>query len=150
MKKISSRFLVAGLVLAFAFDYLFYKKPFGISYTIWISLSVLLLVTLSQIEKVKPRWASIILGLTAIGLSSGTFLRLEPFTRFLSAASALLVLMILAASYRYGYLDLVPACGLFDPADPFIGRRFFKGLDSGFSAKNQDEEQMKATRTGKY
>ena len=140
MKKISSRFLVAGLVLAFAFDYLFYKKPFGISYTIWISLSVLLLVTLSQIEKVKPRWASIVLGLTAIGLSSGTFLRLEPFTRFLSAASAMLVLMILAASYRYGYWIWYRLLDYLIQLIHLLGGAFSRAWILVFPPRNQDAE----------
>ncbi len=103
MQKLSSRFVFAGLGLSIMFDYLFYKKPFGVSFSIWVTLSVLGILTLSWLEKIKPNWQSILLSLTAIGLSCGNFLRLEPFTRFLSTAFAFLLLMILAASYRYGY-----------------------------------------------
>jgi hypothetical protein len=140
MKKISSRFLVAGLILAFAFDSLFYKKPFGISYFIWITLSVVLLVALSLIEKVKPPWASIALGLTSIGLSSGTFLRLEPFTRFISAALSLLVLMILAASYHYGYWIWYRLQDYVIQLLHLTGAALSRAWILIFPPKNQDEE----------
>ena len=103
MKKQSSRYLLTGLIIAWAVDLLFFKKPFGIAFSVWILLALLLLFILGFIEKVKPARLTILLAVFSFLFSLGAFLRLEPLTRFLSSAASFLILMLTAATYRHGY-----------------------------------------------
>ncbi len=103
MKKHSSRYLLTGLIIAWAVDLLFFKKPFGVAFSVWIFLALLLLFFLGFIEKVKPAGLTILLGVFSFLFSLGAFFRLEPLTRFLSSAASFLLLMLTAATYRHGY-----------------------------------------------
>ena len=50
MKK-SSRFLIAGLIIAWAFDLFFYKQPFGLAFSIWIWLALVVLFSIGAMKK---------------------------------------------------------------------------------------------------
>ncbi len=103
MKTQSTRFLLSGLIIAWTFDLFFYKKPFGIAFSLWIVLCLLVLFVMGAIEKVKPAWQTVLLAFITIILASGPLFRLEPMTRFLSVSASLLLLMLTAATYHKGY-----------------------------------------------
>ncbi len=103
MIKNTSRFLIAGLLIAWFVDFLFYKKLFGIAFTLWVLIAVAALFIISYLEKVKPHWLSIVLALIAIALSSASFLRMEPFTQTISALASLALLMLLTITFRDGH-----------------------------------------------
>lgn len=103
MKTRSSRFLLSGLIIAWAFDLIFYKKPFGIGFSIWIVLCLMVLFVLGAIEKVKPAWQTILLATITVLLASAPLFRLETMTRLLSVGAALLSLMLTAATYHNGF-----------------------------------------------
>lgn len=103
MIKNTSRFLIAGLLIAWLVDFLFYKKPFGIAFTIWVLITIAVLFTISYLEKVKPHWLSIVLAGVSLSLSSASFLRIEPFTQTISSLVSLLLLMVLAHTFRNGH-----------------------------------------------
>jgi hypothetical protein len=100
MQKKSIYFLIAGLAVAWAVDFLFYKKPVGISVGIWFIVAVLALVVIGWIQGVRPKPPTLILSLFTIAFASAPFFRLEPFTRFTGIGGALFGLMLLASTYK--------------------------------------------------
>lgn len=103
MIKNTSRFLISGLLIAWLVDFLFYKKPFGIAFTLWVFIAVAALFIISYLEKVKPHWLSYLLGGMVIALSSASFLRMEPFTQVISALASLALLILLTITFRTGH-----------------------------------------------
>lgn len=103
MQKKSYRILFSGLLIAFAVDFLFYKKPFGISFLIWISLALVALLVLNFYEKRKIKWPTVLLSLITLVLSSISIIRMEPFSVVISSLLALFSLMLLTASNLNGY-----------------------------------------------
>ena len=103
MIKNTSRFLIPGLLIAWLVDFLFYKKPFGLAFTLWVFIAVAALFIISYLEKVKPHWLSYLLGAFVIALSSASFLRMEPFTQVVSALASLALLILLTITFRTGY-----------------------------------------------
>jgi len=101
--KNTSRFLVAGLLIAWLVDFLFFKKPFGIAYTIWMVIAISSLFIVGYLEKIKAHWLSYVLALVAITLSSASFLRMEPFTQTIATLASLFLLMLLAHTFTTGY-----------------------------------------------
>ena len=102
MVKSLPRLWVVTLLVAWSFDFLFWRKPVGISYAIFMALLVLGGVGLSLLEKRPPVWRSLILLLPLAFFTLGTFWRLEPFTTFVNVLLSLLSLAILAITYRSG------------------------------------------------
>lgn len=103
MIKNTSRFLITGLLIAWFVDFLFYKKPFGIAFTLWVVIALAGLIIISYLEKVKPHWLSFVLAGFAIAFSSASFLRMEPFTQTISALASLAILMLLTITFRDGH-----------------------------------------------
>ncbi len=103
MIKNTSRFLIAGLFIAWLVDFLFYKKPFGVAFSLWVLAAVVVLFTISYLERVKPHWLSFLLAGITIVLSSASFLRMEPFTRVISALASLALLILLTITFRNGH-----------------------------------------------
>ena len=103
MIKNTSRFLITGLLIAWFVDFLFYKKPFGIAFTLWVVIALAGLIIISYLEKVKPHWLTFVLAGFAIALSSASFLRMEPFTQTISALASLAILMLLTITFRDGH-----------------------------------------------
>ena len=103
MNKNTSRFLITGLLIAWAADFFFFKNPFGIAFTLWIIIAIAGLFILSYLEKKKPHPLSILLAALALALSSASFLRQEPFTQVVSALASLGLLMLLAMTFSNGH-----------------------------------------------
>ncbi len=102
MIKKTSRFLITGLIIAWLVDFLFYKKVFGIAFSVWIVIAIIGLFVTSYLEKVKPHRLSYPLAALSIGLSTASFIRAEPFTQTISALSSLAFLMLLAITFTNG------------------------------------------------
>lgn len=103
MPKHSSRIWLTALVLGWAVDFLFWKHAPGISYAIWVLLIILAAVFITASEKVRPAWTSWLLMLASLGLATFSFIRSEEFTVFMSVASSMGLLLLLAATLRTGY-----------------------------------------------
>lgn len=103
MIKNTSRFLIAGLMIAWFVDFFFYKKPFGFAFTLWVFIAVAALFIISYLEKIRPHWLSYVLASATIALSSASFLRMEPFTQVISALASLALLMLLTITFRNGH-----------------------------------------------
>lgn len=103
MKKNHSRIIIAGLLIAWLFDFLFYKKPLGISYPIWAMTAILSVFLVAKLEQIKPSKLSYLLALSAAGLSLATFFREEPLTRFTSILGSLFLIALLMITFRNGF-----------------------------------------------
>ena len=101
--KFPKLFLLAGFILGWMVDFLFWGHTPGISIPIWILLALTALLVLAGIERIRPNIRSY--GLMALILISTAFtlLRLEPMTFFLNTVAALFGLVLLAATFTHGH-----------------------------------------------
>jgi hypothetical protein len=102
MSKRSTFLWVTGLLLGWAFDLLFWKRPLGINFALYSILCVLggcLVLLANQQAPARGTWLvfPLILLFAAI-----TALRAEPMTVFLAICFVLLFLIILANTYLGG------------------------------------------------
>lgn len=141
MKK-SSRFLIAGLIIAWAFDLFFYKQPFGLAFSIWIWLALVVLFTIGATEKVKPAPPTIILAILTALVSLGPLFRVEPFTRVISAIIALQGLMVVAATYQHGYWVWFRLVDYLTQFLTFLGAAFSRALSLIFPSKEKNSADM--------
>ena len=95
--------LLAGFILGWMVDFLFWGQTPGISVPIWILLALTALLVLAGIEKVRPNIRSYALIVLILFSTAFTLLRLEPMTFFLNTVAALLGLILLAATFTHGY-----------------------------------------------
>lgn len=96
-------FWIGGLAAALAFDFLFWKKPFGISFFIWTFVLLVVGFVLARMEQKKPAKISWALALLILGFAFVPAWRMEPFTRFLTAALAFGGMLLLTATFLNGH-----------------------------------------------
>jgi len=102
MKANLNRFWTIVILLGWAFDFLFWEKPLGINFAIYVTLVLATGILLLQMEGLRlTRGASLLL--LPIGfLATMTFIRLEPMTVFLSVVGVLFLMGVFALTYRSG------------------------------------------------
>lgn len=103
MNKNTSRFILTALIIAWAVDFFFFEKPFGIAFTVWVLIAISSLFILSFLEKKKPHWLSYLLAAFSLALSSASFLRKEPFTQTISTFGSLGLLILLTMTFTNGH-----------------------------------------------
>jgi hypothetical protein len=91
-----------ALFAAVAFDFLFWGRPPGISFFIFIVVCLAAGIVSAAVSGVAPNWKSALLIPAVLASAAVTFLRTESFTVFCAAAAALGLMMILAYTYRGG------------------------------------------------
>lgn len=96
-------FWLGGLLAALAFDFLFWKKPLGISFFIWTAVLLTVGYLLVWQEQKKPAAASWLVTLLVLGFAFVPAWRTEPFTSFISAALAFGGMLLLTATFLNGY-----------------------------------------------
>jgi preprotein translocase subunit SecG len=102
MVKSLTRLCIIALFVAWSFDFLFWGKPPGISFAVFMTLLVLGGVGLSLLEKRPPARLSLLLLLPLVFFAVLSFWRMEPFTSFINVLLSLVFLSILAITYRSG------------------------------------------------
>src|SRR5689334_16489033 len=111
MKTNPNRFWAAVILLGWAFDFLFWKKPFGINFAIFVTLVLLTGNLLLRADGLRLSPGSSLLLLPIAFFAGTTFIRLEPLTVFLSVSLALFLMGVFAVTYlsgdwvRYTLLD---------------------------------------------
>ncbi|MGD8865013.1 MAG: DUF4173 domain-containing protein [Anaerolineales bacterium] len=93
-----------ALALGLAVEILFFDHPLGISFPLWVTLSMVGLLAAAYIENVQPSKGEIGLGLPILFLSWMTIFRAEPFTAFLGVAGAVIFFAIWIRTFRAGML----------------------------------------------
>jgi uncharacterized membrane protein len=90
------------LIVAWSVDFLFWKKPAGVSFLVFVALGLVAFFILARGENLQPARKSVYL-LVPIGLFAIlAFLRQEPLTRFLSHFLALSLTALLAHTFLGG------------------------------------------------
>ena len=101
-KNFKSIYWIIALLVAISFDLMFWKKPGGINFFIFITLIVLGGLVPLWLEKVRIPWTSYLLLLPVGFFSLMTFFRAEPLTNFINGSLAFGSLIIFAITLRNG------------------------------------------------
>lgn len=111
--KNATRILWTSVIMGLVFDLLFWNKPLGVSYFIFVLVVTIAGFTLAWMENIKPSVYSWLIAIMGLGFSAMTFLRQEPFTNFINALLSLICLAFLALTFssglwiRYSVADVV-------------------------------------------
>jgi len=100
--KMKKRLLLTSLFLGIAFDFLFWKKAPGISFSIFIALCLAAGYLLLRSQNLHPARKSLYLLVPIIFFSVMTFICQDPFTLFLNFALTLLSMAVLVVTYQSG------------------------------------------------
>jgi hypothetical protein len=111
MKTNPNRFWLIVILLGWSFDFLFWQKPLGVNFAIFVTLCLATGILLLRWDGLRlSRWAGLLLLPIAV-LAAMTFIRLEPMTVFLSIVMVLFLMGVFALTYlsgewtRYSLLD---------------------------------------------
>ena len=111
MLKHPSRLFYVVLAMGWAFDFLFWKKTPGISFAIFVILCLLTGFALSYGENLRPARTSLVLLIPLAFFVGMTFVRLEPFSLFLSYLLTFCLMTLLTHTFLggrwffYGFID---------------------------------------------
>ncbi|MCJ7625697.1 MAG: DUF4173 domain-containing protein [Anaerolineaceae bacterium] len=97
------RFTIVALGVAWAVDFLFWKKTIGISFLIWILLLLIGSIILSKSEKKLLSPINIIPALAALVFAAISFIRTDPFTQVINLLFSMGAIFVLASSFSTGH-----------------------------------------------
>jgi hypothetical protein len=113
MKKNPNRFWAILILLGWLFDFLFWKKPLGVNFAIFVALSIATGILLLRMDGLRLAQRSGLLLVPIAFLAATTLIRLEPVTMFLSVCMVLFLMGLLALTYlsgqwtRYAIVDYI-------------------------------------------
>src|SRR5215204_145422 len=113
MKANPNRFWTIVILLGWAFDFLFWKKPIGVNFAIYIILCLATGIFLLRTDGLRLSRGSSLLLLPIAFLAAMTFFRLEEMTVFLSISMTLFLMGVFTLTYlngqwtRYALLDYI-------------------------------------------
>lgn len=113
MKTNAIRFWTIVILLGWLFDFLFWEKPGGINFAIYVVLCIATGIFLLRMDGLRLSPRSGLLLIPIAFLAFMTFLRLEPMTVFLSVAMTLFLMGVFAITslgghwLQYALLDYV-------------------------------------------
>jgi hypothetical protein len=146
MKTNLNRFWVIAILLGWSFDFLFWQKPLGINFAIFVTLCLATGILLLRAEGLRLSRRVGLLLLPIAFLAAMTFIRLEPMTVFLSISMILFLMGVFALTYlsgewvRYSLLDYV--FGYLRLAGSMIARPI------GFAAQVRREQPAVSEKRG--
>jgi hypothetical protein len=94
--------LPLALLIGIVWDVLFWGKAPGVSFPLFIVVSLASAIFLLRSEGIRPAKASVFLMVAVVLLAVFTFIRTDPLTNLLSYAFSLLFAVVLAATYHNG------------------------------------------------
>jgi hypothetical protein len=100
--KHSTRIAWSALIVAWIFDFLFWSKIPGISFFIFVVICLAAGALLTWWEGLRPAKTSLVLAVPALYFAAITFVRQEPFTRFVNLVLALGCLTLMVLTWRGG------------------------------------------------
>lgn len=113
MKANPNRFWAIVILLGWVFDFLFWKKPTGVNFALFVALSVATGILLLRMDGLRLAPRSGLLLLPIAFLAAITLIRLEPMTMFLSICMVLFLMGIFTLTYlsgqwtRYAVVDYI-------------------------------------------
>ncbi len=145
MKTNPTRFWAIVILLGWASDFLFWKKPIGLNFSIYLTLCLATGIFLLNADGLRLARRSGWLLLPIAFLAAVTFIRLESLTVFLSVAMSLFLMGVFALTYlggrwlHYSLLDYI-----------FGYLRLFGGMIArplGFAAEIRDQPAVGEKRS---
>jgi hypothetical protein len=100
--KYPNRIFWTAILVAWCFDFLFWEKSSGISFIIFVGLTIGAGLYLAWVEKSRLSRGAKWLLVPIFVFSMGTFLRREPFTSFVNYLLTLFLMGIFAHTFRGG------------------------------------------------
>ena len=88
MKANPNRFWAIVILLGWVFDFLFWNKPLGVNFALFVALSLATGILLLRMDGLRLAPRSGLLLAPIAFLAALTFIRLEPVTMFLSVCMA--------------------------------------------------------------
>jgi uncharacterized protein DUF4153 len=145
MKTNPTRFWAIVILLGWASDFLFWKKPIGLNFAIYLTLCLATGILLLNADglRLAPRSSWLLLPISFLAVV--TFIRLEPLTIFLSVSMALFLMGVFALTYlggrwlHYSLLDYI--FGYFRLFGSMIARPL------GFAAEIRDQPSVGEKRS---
>jgi hypothetical protein len=144
VKTNPNRLWIIAIVLGWAFDFLFWKKPLGVNFALYALLCLGTGILLLRADGLPLSRNSGLLLLPVAFLAAMTIIRLEPMTVFLSVSMALFLMGVIALTYlsgewtRYSLTDyFLRYIGLFAS---MIAR------PTGFAAQNRRDEPSRSEK----
>ena len=113
MKANPNRFWAIVILLGWVFDFLFWKKPLGVNFALFVILTLATGILLLQMDGLRLARGSSLLLIPTAFVAAMTFIRLEPMTTFLSVSMVLFLMGVFALTYlsgqwtRYTILDYI-------------------------------------------
>jgi len=101
--RFPQRLWIVALIIAWAVDLLFWNRPAGVSYLIWIALGTVGMFALAFGEGRRPPLASYALAAVNLLLAATLLVRSEPFTGLLSGMISLVGSGMLAMTLTTGH-----------------------------------------------
>lgn len=111
MKANPNRFWFIVVLLGWTFDFLFWEKPLGVNFAIYVTLCLATGIFFLRADGLRLHPRSSLLLLPIAFLAAMTFLRLEPMTVFLSVVMIVFLMGVFTMTYlggrwlNYGLLD---------------------------------------------
>src|SRR6185503_18055694 len=145
MKTNPTRFWTIVILLGWASDLLFWKKPAGINFAIYLTLCLATGILLLNADGLRLARHSSWLLFPIAFLAAVTFIRLEPLTVFLSGAMALFLMGVFALTclggrwLHYSLLDYL--FGYFRLLGSMIARPL------GFAAEIRNQPSVRERRS---
>ncbi len=102
MKTHPNRFWTILILLGWLFDFLFWKKPLGVNFALFVALSLATGILLLRLDGLRFARRSGLLLIPIAFLAAMTFIRLEPLTVFLSICMVLFLMGLFTQTYLSG------------------------------------------------
>lgn len=102
MKANPNRFWFIVILLGWVFDFLFWDKPFGVNFAIYVMLCLATGIFLLRADGLRLAPRSSLLLVPIAFLTAQTFFRLEPMTVFLSVVTTVFLMGVFAMTYLGG------------------------------------------------
>ncbi len=102
MKTNPNRFWLLVILLGWVFDFLFWEKPWGVNFFIYVTLCIVTGTYLLRTDGLRLSRSGGLLLLPVAFFAAVTFFRREPMTVFLSVAMTLFLMGVFALTYLGG------------------------------------------------
>src|SRR5690606_5008824 len=102
MKTNPNRFWLLVILLGWAFDFLFWEKPLGVNFFIFVTLCIVTGIYLLQTDGLRLSRRGSLLLLPLAFFAALTFFRREPMTVFLAVSMSIFLMGVFALTYLGG------------------------------------------------
>lgn len=102
MLRFSQRIWLIAFLVAWSVDYLFWGKPAGVSFLVFVLVALAGGFLLAWLERTRPALVSVFLSIAVVSMAAMTLVRAEPFSRFINGMLALAGLALLVRTFQTG------------------------------------------------